>query len=117
MGHQDFFEMDVTYGEGAYVVSLRGELDLDGTPNLEAALIDAEQSDATRILLDLGDLTFIDSTGLGVLVRAAARARSNGDRLSITSPQDQVASILRLTELDKRLPLLTPNGRAPAALA
>lgn len=103
--HQQDFEMDILHEDGAFVVSLRGELDLSRGPDLEAVLLEAEQSDVTRILVDLGELTFIDSTGLGVLVRAAARARSNGDRLRITSPQDQVASIFRLTELDTHLPL------------
>lgn len=105
MYQQDPFEMNILHEEGAYVVSLRGELDLSGSPDLEAVLLEAEQSGARRILVDLGELTYIDSTGLGILVRAAARSSSNGNRLRITSPRDQVASVLRLTELDNQLPL------------
>lgn len=106
MHQQELFEIDILQGEGAYVVSLRGELDLSGGPDLEAALLNAEQSNAAQILVDLGELTFIDSAGLGVLVRAAARSSLNGNRLRITSPQDQVASVLRLTGLDNHLPVV-----------
>lgn len=113
MPEPDTFEMDISHEEGAYVVFVRGELDLNGCPDLEAALLDAEQSGARQILVDLGKLTFIDSSGLGVLVRAAARSSRNGDRLRITSAQDQVASVLRVTELDNQLPLQAPNGRPP----
>jgi len=114
MHQQNPFEMDILHEEDAYVVSPMGELDLSGSPDLEAALLGAEQSDATRIMVDLGGLTFIDSTGLGVLVRAAARSSQNGDRLRITSAKDQVASILRLTDLDNQLPLVVAAKGARA---
>lgn len=107
--------MDILHKGGDYVVSLWGELDLSGGPDLEAALLAAEQSDATRILVDLGELTFIDSSGLEVLARAAARARSNGDRLRITSPQDLVSKVLHLTGLDHQLPLVVAARGARAA--
>lgn len=114
MDQRELFEIDILHEEGACVVFVRGELDLNGCPALEAALLEAEQTNAAQILVDLGELTFVDSSGLGVLTRAAARARSNGDRLRITSPRDQVASVLRLTELDKQLPMQAPTERPSA---
>jgi anti-sigma B factor antagonist len=91
----------------------QGELDLSGSPQLEAALLEAEQSHVKEIVVDLGELTFVDSTGLAVLVRAADRSATNGDQLRITPGRDQVASVLRLTGLETVLPLqVEPIGAA-----
>ena len=55
------------------IIELVGELDLDGAPRLEEALRAAEAGDAASIVVDLGQLEFIDSTGLRLLVLAADR--------------------------------------------
>jgi anti-sigma B factor antagonist len=87
-----------------YIVQLHGELDLDGCESVEAALMQAESSRAHKILLDLDRLSFIDSSGLRLLVSAASR--DTGDRLRITRGSRQVAEIFRLTTLDRLLPLV-----------
>jgi anti-anti-sigma factor len=89
-----------------YIVRLRGELDLPGCDSVEAALMQAEDSGARKILVDLDQLSYIDSTGLRVLVRAARRADSNGDRLRMTRGAGHVAEIFRLTTLDQILPFV-----------
>ncbi|HEX6587081.1 MAG TPA: STAS domain-containing protein [Solirubrobacterales bacterium] len=113
MAQQDFtFEIDTSFTAGKYVVCLKGELDLSGSPQLEAALLEAEQSHAKEIVVDLDELTFVDSSGLTVLFRAADRSATNGNKLRITPGRDQVASVLRLTGLDTRLPFLVEPGLA-----
>jgi anti-anti-sigma factor len=110
---QDFvFEIDTSLTAGKYVIGLKGELDLSASPQLEAALLEAEQSHAKEIVVDLGELTFVDSSGLAVLVHAAGRSASNGDQLRITPGREQVASVLRLTGLDAHLPFLVEPGPA-----
>ena len=113
MAQQDFtFEIDTSFTAGKFVVCLKGELDLNGCPPLEAALLGAEQSQAKEIVVDLDELSFIDSSGLTVLVRAADRSSTNGDRLRITPARDHVASVLRLTRLDTVLPFRVEPGLA-----
>jgi anti-sigma B factor antagonist len=110
---QDFvFEIDTSLSAGKHVICLKGELDLNTSPQLEAALVEAEQSHAKEIVVDLGELTFVDSRGLAVLVHAAGQSATNGDQLRITPGREQVASVLRLTGLDKRLPFLVEPGPA-----
>jgi anti-anti-sigma factor len=59
------------------------------------AIRDAEQSATGWIVIDLEDLTFLDSTGLGVLLQAPRRATENGDRLRfICSRHEQVTRLL-----------------------
>ncbi len=94
----------------SHVIYLEGELDLSDCPRLERALQDAEASLATRILLDLDQLAFIDAAGLNVLVTAWRRSAVDGNRLRVTRAGGSVASMLHLTDLDTVLPFI---GGAP----
>ncbi len=73
-------------------------------------LVQAEMSDAERILLDIEQLRFIDSVGLRVLLRAKRRAESNGGRLRITHGTGYVAEMFRLTALEHSLPFIDDGG-------
>lgn len=89
-----------------YIVRLIGELDCAGAGEVEMALVLAGKTGAHRILLDIDELTFIDSTGLAVLMRAKHRADATGERLRMTRGKGQVADMLRLTALDLSLPFV-----------
>lgn len=79
----------------AAVIVLTGELDLAVAGELDAAIRDAEGAPIGRIIVDLSQITFVDSTGLSVLL--AAKKRVNG-RLSISpSNHDAVTRLLELT--------------------
>jgi anti-sigma B factor antagonist len=93
----------------AYVIRIIGELDLAGCPDLEVALQEAGGAQVDRIIVDLEALTFIDSAGLGTMLKASRRSASDGNRLQITRGKGQPAEILRLTELDRALPLTEPS--------
>ena len=86
----------------AHIIELIGELDLDGAPQLEDALRDAEAGDATSIVVDLGRLEFIDSTGLRLLVMAAERSKDG--RFSLLRGPKQVHRVFAITDLVDRLP-------------
>jgi anti-anti-sigma factor len=93
-----------TFHSDAYIVQLRGELDLAGCLDVELALEEAERSDAKRVYLDIEGLTFLDSCGLNVLRTASHRSVSNGDRLRITQGKGQVARLFKITDLEWTLP-------------
>ncbi|GGQ04151.1 STAS domain-containing protein [Streptosporangium pseudovulgare] len=87
----------------AVVVAVEGELDLFTAPFLRDEIRDAIKLDGPRLVLDLADLSFMDSSGLSVLIEAwrLATAQSGGVRLA--APQTPVARILRTTGLDRRI--------------
>jgi len=92
-------------------LSLKGELDLSNANILEAALTEAFASDK-KILIDLGRLEFLDSTGIALLV--AALGRPDAERLSfLPSESSGVRRLLSLTGLEKRMPVSTTAGHAP----
>lgn len=86
----------------AHIVELVGELDLDGAPRLEAELRSAEASDASSIVVDLGQLEFIDSTGIRLLLMASERCAEG--RLAILRGPKQVHRVFEITDLADRLP-------------
>jgi anti-sigma B factor antagonist len=84
-------------------ITLGGEMDGSNARDLEDEFIRIEATDVSLIVLDLGSLDFIDSTGLAVIVRAHRRAKSNGHRFRFTRPQGQVQRIFELCGLDQEL--------------
>lgn len=91
------------------VIRLRGELDLHTTPSLRAAVDGALEAGINGLVLDLADLTFLDSHGIGVVVGCFKAARQVGTTLSIRNPTPHIERILSITALDR---LLTIEHRA-----
>src|ERR687895_285174 len=93
-------------------LKLSGELDRSNVPALDDAFTTAERR-AKRIVIDLGELTFIDGGGLRALQNAGERARRNGHELVLTNPTPWVRQLLELCELDRELEIdegeLTPR--------
>jgi anti-anti-sigma factor len=96
---------------GGLVLALSGELDLAGAPELSAALNDAK--DAGRVLtVDLRELEFIDSSGLGVLVRFNNAALSAGYTYAVIAGPPQVHRAFVLSGLDQALPFASGSAQA-----
>ncbi len=102
-------KINAVHGQDAYVIRVQGELDLAGCLDLNSALMCAEHSRASRIILDLEEMTFIDSSGVEALLRASRRSASNGNHLQITRGKGYPAEMFRLTALDQTLPLTDPS--------
>ena len=83
------------------VVSATGEIDVATAVPLREALADAEAKGATRIVLDLTDVGFLDSTGLGVLVGTLRRLREVDGELFLVVSNPHVLRVLRVTNLDR----------------
>jgi len=100
---------------GTIIVVLHGELDIATTPAAEEKLRDQENDGAEVIVLDLRGLTFIDSTGLRLLVAADSRAREAGHRLAIARGPEAVHRVLEITGLDGKLDLIGDPAELQAA--
>jgi anti-sigma B factor antagonist len=85
-------------------IALTGELDLANAARLDRELRRVEAGDAEVILVDLWGISFIDSTGMKVLVTAAARCRARS-RLVLQCPPPGVLRVLRLAGVADVLPL------------
>ena len=93
------FGIEASPAAAHVVVAVRGDVDIATAPELRARL--AEAADAYRlIVVDLGGVGFMDSTGLGVLVSSFNRAKARGNRLVVARPQRIVRNALRLVQVD-----------------
>ena len=83
------------------LVAVEGELDLATAPALEDAVM-ARLLDGGHVLLDLGGLEFMDSTGVRVIVSAHRAAQEHGGRFMLvrTPPDGPVGRVLRISGLD-----------------
>lgn len=77
-------------------VLVEGEVDVSNADELRNAVDAALALDAPEVTVDLSQVPYIDSTGIGVLVGAAHRAADAGKKLVVASPQKNVARVLGL---------------------
>jgi anti-sigma B factor antagonist len=85
--------------DGKTVLEIEGDLDLASAPNLKWALADLQEAGEKSLIVDLGGVSFIDSTALGVLV-GAQRGLDVGARLLLICSEPNVLRIFELTGLD-----------------
>ena len=84
-------------------VELAGELDISSAAGVESRLLEIERREPARVFLDLRRVTFIDSTGLSMIINADGRARKAGRQLTIVSGDGVPLRILRTVGLEERL--------------
>jgi anti-sigma B factor antagonist len=106
------FEVTVQRDDGVATITVGGELDLATVPQLYAAV--AEHHDAGLLVLDLTAVTFIDSTGVRVLIQADRSCARSGSRLAVLAGDGPVRRLLELCKLGGRLALVTEHP-SPAA--
>jgi len=83
--------------DGIAVMALSGELDMASAPILREDLAEVEASGVPAIMLDLREVTFIDSTGLHEFLQARSRAQDNGHRLLMTGASPAAQRLFELT--------------------
>jgi anti-anti-sigma factor len=83
-----------------------GDLDMSTAGKLDDAVRAAEATDAKRIVIDLSEVTFMDTTGLKLLLEAGARAPANSNRLRLIRGSRRVQRVFELTKTEEILPFL-----------
>jgi len=88
-------------GDGKYVISLSGEVDLYTAPEFKQQLLEVIDQGGRDVIVDLSNTTFIDSTTLGVLVGGVKRLRTNEGQLSLVCSDRNITKIFEITGLDR----------------
>jgi len=102
--------------EDVPVVSVSGEVDVYSAPELKESLAKLRQSGATSIVVDLTEVAFLDSTGLGALVEARAATTEAGGSLAIVCNQERILKLFTITGLDGVFSIHKSLDEALAAL-
>ncbi len=100
-----------------YVVVLGGEVDLYTAPDLKQELHRLVGEGATRIIVDMSETTFIDSTTLGVLLSVVKRVRPEGGAVVLVCPDRNVKRIFEITLLDRVFAIVDTRDEALAEFA
>ena len=96
-----------SYGTDETVaIALDGELDMSTMAVLEQELQRAERKEPSTLVLDLRRLTFLDSTGLRMLIETDQRARRDGRHLMVVRGPELVDRVFAVTLLDRRLDIV-----------
>lgn len=98
--------IEVSADGDAKVISLCGELDLSNAKQLEQLLRKALTFETGPVVLDMKELTFIDSTGIALLVAALRQDRDSRRLRFVPSASPGVVRVLRLTGVAAKLPAL-----------
>jgi anti-sigma B factor antagonist len=101
-------------GPDRAVLRVAGEIDVYTAPDLRERIIQLVDDGAVQLLVDLREVTFLDSTGLGVLVGSLRRVRARDGSLTLVSDTDRILKLFRVTGLD-RVFVLRPSLPAAAA--
>jgi anti-sigma B factor antagonist len=97
----DHGNRDGTHPEtGSHVVTVSGEVDTVTAPRLRQALEDALDSGPPAVMVDLAGVSFMDASGIGVLVSVAQQADSMNRKLTLGAPSQAVLRVLEAAGLD-----------------
>ena len=89
-----------------------GELDLDTAHRVDTALTELHEHGYAELVLDLRGLTFMDSTGLRLVIRWDTVARESGFRFAVVPGDEVVQRVFRLTGMDAHLTIADPPAAA-----
>ncbi len=106
-------EISTSQVDSAAVIRCQGRLNMVAAPRLRAAIDAAVEDGQARLVVDLEQTSFVDSSGLGALVAGLKKTRQAGGDLRIAGPGEQVRMVLGLTNLDR---VLRPHARLEDAL-
>ena len=99
----DFAVEVCSRNDGIALVQVKGEVDSYTAPVLEQRLTELVDGGVCEIVVDVAELTFMDTTGLAALARTIKRLRSGQGHLRLRSPRPSVQKTLEITGLDKVL--------------
>jgi anti-sigma B factor antagonist len=85
----------------ATVVVLSGEVDLQHSPQLHATLVDIAAGRPKRLILNLSQVNYMDSSGVGTLVELLRRVNAYKGKLALVGMTERVRSVFEVTKLDR----------------
>jgi anti-anti-sigma factor len=107
------FSYSITSLAGAARIQLRGEVDLEVEDRARAALDEAVNAAKESLVVDLSGLTFLDSTGLRLLIELRERFDGQGPALSLVPGNASVQRVLELTGVNRSFTFTSKHGEAP----
>jgi anti-sigma B factor antagonist len=103
MGAPEQLQIEQRRESDRIVISLTGELDMANAPLLQSAIDEPALADTKTVVLDLQGLTFLDSTGLRIILSAREQCWRRGQEFAVTPGSQQVQRLLSVTGVGEHL--------------
>ena len=104
--------VDIADRDGLALVTAAGEIDAATADTLAEAVIGALEDGYPRVVVDFGQVTFIDSTGLGVLVKSHRTAVARNAEFGVLHPTPQTRKLIKVLGLDQLLNIYDTHEQA-----
>jgi anti-sigma B factor antagonist len=98
------------------VIEVSGEVDLFTAPELKTMIGEGLEKGASKVVIDLSETRFMDSSGLGVLIGAVKRLRDRDGQLTIVNVNENIAKTFEITGLDQIFTICSTREQALSAL-
>jgi anti-sigma B factor antagonist len=113
----DFGLVDETVDGSTHVVALRGEIDALTAPKLGSRLFGLAEDGAKGVIVDLSEVTFMDSTGIGVLMNALRHLTLRRCKMVLVCPTERILRPFQITGLVGHLTIFDSREKALGCLA
>jgi len=107
MNDGELIDIEVDAQNKIVVVRPRGDIDLSRAPAFRVKLGEAHRHKPQRLIVDLAEVPYMDSSGVATLVEAMQQARKSGTRLVLCAMQTKVRSIFEIARLDTVFKIVT----------
>ena len=107
-------QIDVTPApaSGTALVVLSGEMDIVSARSFTEAMTELERSSPDGVVIDVGGLTFVDSSGINALVQAARNVEDRGGRAVLAAPDTHVQRVFEITRVGDIVTVTAERGEA-----
>ncbi|MHC5028099.1 MAG: STAS domain-containing protein [Planctomycetota bacterium] len=100
MNDTDEIRVEVETTEGAKILKPIGDIDLHRAPSFRFQIGEAQRAEPQRLIVNLVEVPYMDSSGVATLIEAMGVARRNGSKLVLCAMQDRVRSVFEIARLD-----------------
>jgi anti-sigma B factor antagonist len=90
-----------TPNETTCILAIEGEVDVYTSPQLKQDIIELAEKGIKHLIINLSEVEYLDSTGLGVLIGGLKRLRENDGNMALVGPGMRISRIFEITGLDK----------------
>ena len=112
----DLRTSDFALDEHTHVIEVEGQVDLYSAPDLKERALNVVDRGNTRVIIDLSKVSFMDSTGLGVLIGMLKRLRETNGSLALVVTDYDIERLFELTGLDGTFAIFRSRDEAQGDL-
>lgn len=94
-------QINKTRQQDIIICNVNGDIDINSSPNIRKTFDELTTSKEKKIIINLKDVSYIDSSGLATLVEMLKKAKGYGGRLKLSNLADKVKSLFEITKLEK----------------